>query len=339
MKAAVYYGPHDIRVEDVAEPEIGSGGIVVKVKACGICGSDLHFYQRGGAKVKPGTIMGHEFSGDVVEVGKDVSAIKVGDRVAGTSLMLCGKCHWCLSGQYALCQDIGMGGFDFPGAYAQYAPVPLAVLGQTVFTLPSELSYEAGALMEPLGIGIFVAKRAEPSSDDIVIIFGAGMIGLSAIAAFRSAGVSRLIVSEIAPKRCRAALSIGADAVINPGIEDFMVRLLHETAGEGADIAVECTGLRKPFLQAMKILRIDGKLMQVGVFDTAFEFNPVTITTKNLRVIGCLGGDYSASMRLLSTGKIDANHFISHVFPLSGIREAFETQADTGVSIKVIIKP
>jgi threonine dehydrogenase-like Zn-dependent dehydrogenase len=89
----------------------------------------------------------------------------------------------------------------------------------------------------------------------------------------------------------------------------------------------------------MKILRIDGKLMQVGVFDTAFEFNPVTITTKNLRVIGCLGGDYAASMQLLGTGEIDANQFISHVFPLSGISEAFETQADTGVSIKVMIKP
>ena len=339
MKAAVYYGPHDLRIEDVAEPECGNNGIVVRVKACGICGSDLHFYQRGGAKVKPGTIMGHEFSGDVVEVGEAVSGIKAGDRVAGTSLMLCGKCHWCLSGQYALCQDIGMGGFDFPGAYAQYAPVPLAVLGQTVFTLPPGLSYEAGALMEPLGIGIFAAKRAEPVRGDTVVVFGAGMIGLSAVAAFRSAGVARLIVSEIAPKRCRAALSIGADTVIDPGTEDFMLRLLHETAGKGADIAVECTGLRKPFLQAMKILRIDGKLMQVGVFDTAFEFNPVTITTKNLRVIGCLGGDYAASMQLLGTGEIDTNHFISHVFPLSGIREAFETQADTGVSIKVMVKP
>lgn len=339
MKAAVYYGPHDIRIESVAEPEIGSTGIIVNVKACGICGSDLHFYQRGGAKVKPGTIMGHEFSGDVVEVGKAVSGIKVGDRVAGTSLMLCGKCHWCRSGQYALCQDIRMGGFDFHGAYAQYAPIPLALPGQTVFTLPAGLSYEAGALMEPLGIGMFAAKRAEPLHSDTVIVFGAGMIGLSAVAAFRSAGVSKLIVSEIAPRRCQAALAVGADSTISPGAEDFMPRLLQETAGKGADIAVECTGLRKPFLQALKILRVDGKLMQVGVFDTAFEFNPVTITTKNLRVIGCLGGDYTASMQLLGAGKIDADNFISHVFPLSGIREAFETQADTGLSIKVIIKP
>ena len=339
MKAAVYYGPHDIRIEDVARPEIGSSGIVVSVRACGICGSDLHFYQRGGAKVKPGTIMGHEFSGDVVEVGEAVTGIKVGDRVAGTSLMLCGECHWCRLGQYALCQAIRMGGFDFHGAYAQYAPVPLAVPGQTVFTLPPGLSYQAGALMEPLGIGIFAAKRAEPLRSDTVVVFGAGMIGLSAVAAFRSVGVSRLIVSEISPRRCQAALSIGADAVINPAAEDFMLRLLDETEGRGADIAVECTGLRKPFLQAMKILKIDGKLMQVGVFDTAFEFNPVTITTKNLRVIGCLGGDYSASMQLLGGGKIDVNNFISHVFPLSGIREAFETQADTGVSVKVIVNP
>ncbi len=339
MKAAVYYGPHDMRFEEVNDPEPGDSGVVVRVKACGICGSDLHFYQRGGPKVKPGTIMGHEFSGDVIAVGQAVKDIKIGDRVAGASLMVCGKCPWCKSGQNYLCRDILMGGFDFHGAYAEYAPVPLAIVGQTVFQLPDNLSYEAGALMEPLGIGIFAAERAKPEVTDTVVIFGAGMIGLSALAAFKSAGVSMLIVSELAPKRRQAAMALGADTVIDPGSEDVLARIMQETGGEGADIAVECTGLRKPFLQALRSLRIDGKLMQVGVFDTAFEFNPVTITTRNLRVIGCLGGDYPASMLSLGSGRVKTDSFITHSFPLKDINQAFETQANTGESIKVMLKP
>ncbi len=321
------------------DPEPGDTGVVVRIKACGICGSDLHFYQRGGVKVKPGTIMGHEFSGDVVAVGKAVKDIRVGDRVAGASLMVCGKCAWCKSGQYYLCRDILMGGLDFHGAYAEYATVPLAVPGQTVFQLPDSLSYEAGALIEPLGVGIFAARRAEPAPTDTVVIFGAGMIGLAALAAFKSSGVSMLLVSELAPKRRQAALDIGADIVIDAGSEDVLARIMQGTGGKGADIAVECTGLRKPFLQALRSLRIDGKLMQVGVFDTAFEFNPVTITTRNLRVIGCLGGDYPASLQLLGSGKVRSDSYITHFFPLKDINQAFETQADTGESIKVMLKP
>lgn len=339
MKAALFYGPHDFRVEEVEKPGAGGYGAVVRVRACGICGSDLHFYERGGAKVKPGTIMGHEFSGDVTEVGKFVKDIKVGDRVAAASLIVCQECYWCKSGHFSRCQNLQMGGFDFHGAYAEYAPVPLAVLDQTVFKIPDGLRYEAGAIMEPLGVGAYSAIRAEAAPGDIVVIFGAGMIGLSAVAAFRAMGVGKIIVSEMSPKRLQTAKAIGADIIIDADTENVPLRISQETNGRGADIAVECTGLRKPFLQAMGVLRIDGKLMQVGVFDKAFEFNPVTITGKNLRVIGCLGGDYAAALKLLTSGKIDASNFITHEFPLEKITEAFNKQLDSNESIKVLIKP
>lgn len=232
-----------------------------------------------------------------------------------------------------------MGGFDIPGAYAEYTAVPLAILNQTVFQLPDNVSYEAGALMEPLGVGLYAARRAEPVLNDTIVIFGAGTIGLSVLAAFKTMGIFTLIVSEIAEKRCQAAMTLGANIVIDAGLDDVFLRVLKETDGKGADIAVECVGLRKPFLQAMKVLRIDGKLIQVGVFDKAFEFNPVTITTKNLRIIGCLGGDYLASMDMLRLGKIVTGNFITHEFPLANISEAFETQLQADQSIKVMIQP
>ncbi|MCX6006598.1 MAG: alcohol dehydrogenase catalytic domain-containing protein [Chloroflexi bacterium] len=339
MKAALFYGPHDFRVEEVEKPGAGDYGVVVRVRACGICGSDLHFYERGGAKVKPGTIMGHEFSGDVTEVGKFVKDIKVGDRVAAASLIVCQECYWCKSGHFSRCQNLQMGGFDFNGAYAEYAPVPLAVLDQTVFKIPDGLSYEAAAIIEPLGVGAYVAGRAGPSAGDIVIIFGAGMIGLASLAAIKAIGVSQIIVSEMSKKRCQAALAIGADVIIDAGSENVLQRVGQITGGRGVDIAIECVGLRRPFLQAMQVLRIDGKLMQVGVFDTAFEFNPVTITGKNLHVIGCLGGDYLTAMELLKSGKVDASKFITHEYPLIDINEAFNKQLDSSESIKVIVKP
>ena len=339
MKAALFYGPHDFRVEEVEKPKAGDYGIVVKVRVCGICGSDLHYYVRGGPLVKPGGIMGHEFSGDVVEVGKSVKDIKVGDRVVAASIMVCQECYWCKSGQHSRCQNLKMGGFDFNGAYAEYAAVPLAILDQTVFKLPGNLSYEAGAIIEPLGVGAYSAIRAEAAPDDIVVIFGAGMIGLSTLAVFRAMGVGKIIVSEMSPKRLQAAKAIGADITVDAGTENVPLRIAQETNGRGADIAVECTGLRRPFLQAMGVLRIDGKLMQVGVFDKAFEFNPVTITGKNLRVIGCLGGDYPTALKLLTSGKIKADNFITHEFPLDKITEAFDKQLDSNESIKVLVKP
>jgi len=339
MKAALYYGPHDFRVEEVEKPKAGEYGIVVRVRACGICGSDLHYYVRGGPLVKPGGIMGHEFSGDVVEVGKLVKDIKVGDRVAAASIIVCQECYWCKSGQHGRCQNLKMGGFDFHGAYAEYADVPLAILNQTVFKLPDNLSYEEAAIIEPLSVGAYSVGRAEPSAGDMVLILGAGMIGLSSLAAMKARGVSKIIVSEMSKKRLDTAVDMGADFVINSGTENVLQRVAQITEGRGVDIAMECVGLRRPFLQAMGALRIDGKLIQVGVFDAAFEFNPVTITGKNLRIIGCLGGDYLAAMELLKSGKVDAGKFITHEYPLSEITAAFDKQLDSSQSIKVMVKP
>jgi threonine dehydrogenase-like Zn-dependent dehydrogenase len=339
MKAALFYGPHDFRVEEVDKPKAGDYGIIIRVRACGICGSDVHYYVRGGPLVKPGGIMGHEFSGDVVEVGKLVKDIIVGDRVAAASIIVCQECYWCKSGQHARCQNLKMGGFDFHGAYAEYANVPLAILDQTVFKLPDNLSYEAGAIIEPLSVGAYSVGRAEPSAGDIVIIFGAGMIGLASLAAMKARGVSKIIVSEMSKKRLDSARDIGADIIIDAGSENVLQRVGQITGGRGVDIAMECVGLRRPFLQALGALRIDGKLIQVGIFDTAFEFNPVTITGKNLRIIGCLGGDYLAAMELLKSGKVDAGKFITHEYPLSEITQAFNKQLDSNESIKVIVKP
>jgi threonine dehydrogenase-like Zn-dependent dehydrogenase len=339
MKACVYHGPHDLRVEQVPDPQVADNGIVVKVKACGICGSDLHYYHSGGQFLKPGAIMGHEFSGDVVAVGRSVSGVNVGDRVTAASCLSCGRCVRCKAGQPAFCSQLQMVGFGISGACAEYVAIPDAAPGSTVFTLPDEMSYEKGALMEPFSVGVNAAQRAGLTPGDTVVVFGAGVIGLSAVMALKAMGCGRLIVTDLSHRRLDAARRVGADVVIDAGAEDVPRRIGEETEGMGVDIAVECTGVRRPFLQAMRVLRVDGALVQVGVFSAAFEFNPVTITDKSLRIIGCMGGDCAASMDLLRTGAVNAEDLVTHTFPLERIVEAFDVQSDAQQSIKVMVQP
>jgi threonine dehydrogenase-like Zn-dependent dehydrogenase len=339
MKAAVFHGPNDTRVEEVESPKLLKTGIIVRVMACGICGSDLHFYKLGGKRMHPGTIMGHEFCGDVVEVGKEVKDIKVGDRVGAISFQPCFECAMCKAGLYEMCPKQGAGGIDIPGAYAEYTSVPLAALDKTVFKLADDITYEEGALFEPFGVGYLAAARANPRQSDVIAIFGAGIIGLSCIVALKARGVSKIIVSETSKLRLQVAGQLGADVLINAAEEDVAALIAEATGGRGLDIALECTGVRKPFFTALKTLHLDGKLVQVGVFTEAFEFNPVTVTDKWLTITGFVGGDYPASAAAVNGHIIDFRKLVTHVFPLDKINEAFAVQAGPEQSIKVVVKP
>jgi threonine dehydrogenase-like Zn-dependent dehydrogenase len=339
MKAAVFYGPNDIRVEQVERPKLADTGIIVRVRACGICGSDLHFYKLGGKRIHPGTIMGHEFCGDVAEVGDEVRDIMVGDRVASISVQPCFTCAMCKAGLHEMCPGMGSGGIDMHGAYAEYASVPLAMPGKTVFKLADNTAYEEGALFEPFGVGYLAAARANPRSTDTIAIFGAGIIGLSCVLALKARGVGKIIVSETSDLRLQAAGTLGADVLINAAKEDVAARISEATGGMGIDVAMECTGVRKPFFTALKTLRMDGRLVLVGVFTEAFEFNPVTITDKWLTITGFVGGDYPASIAAVNGRVIDFRKLVTHTFPLDQINEAFAMQARLDESIKVVVKP
>jgi threonine dehydrogenase-like Zn-dependent dehydrogenase len=339
MKAAVFYGPNDTRVEEVERPKLTDTGIIVRVQACGICGSDLHFYRLGGKRMHPGRIMGHEFSGDVVEVGNEVKDIKIGDRVAAISIQPCFTCAMCKTGLHEICPRMGSGGIDIHGAYAEYTSVPLAILGKTVFKLADNTAYEEGALFEPFGVGYLAAARANPRPTDTIAIFGAGIIGLSCVLALKARGVGKIIVSETSGLRLQAAGALGADVLINAVGEDVAARISQVTGGMGINVAMECTGIRKPFFTALKTLCMDGKLVLVGVFTEAFEFNPVTITDKWLTITGFVGGDYPSSIAAVNGHVIDFQKLVTHTFPLDKINEAFAVQSRPDESIKVVVKP
>jgi 2-desacetyl-2-hydroxyethyl bacteriochlorophyllide A dehydrogenase len=336
MKAAMLRGPQDIRTESVVDPKVEADGVIIKVKACGICGSDLHVYKEMGHE---GTIFGHEFSGDVVEVGSKVSDIKLGERVTAVGFRPCGQCFWCRQEKPHRCSDMALLGYQMPGAMAEFVSIPFAALGRNVFTLPEELTYEDGATVEPLSISLFSLKRAQPAEKDTVVILGAGVIGLGAIQVLKAMGISRVLVTGRRASRLQAAKACGADLVVDAAREDVVKAVSEATSDFGADIVVECAGSPDTFKQAIEMVRGGGKIMLVGVFEKPFAWEPREVIKKNVTLIGCLGGNFPGAIDLLKSGKVNTRPFVTHRFSLDSADEAFRVQLKDPNAIKVMLLP
>jgi 2-desacetyl-2-hydroxyethyl bacteriochlorophyllide A dehydrogenase len=336
MKAAVMHGARDIRTVTVPDPVLESHGVIIKVNACGVCGSDLHVYKRNGQE---GTIFGHEFSGDVVEVGAQVKGITPGMRVTAVGFKPCGKCFWCAQGKWHRCSDMALLGYQFPGAMAEYVHVPFAALGRSVFPLPDELTYEDAASVEPLSISYFSVNRAQPKENESIAVIGLGVIGLYAIQLLKSMGVSMIVASGHRPSRLEAAKICGADIIIDAVKDDAVKAAMEATAKMGVNTVVECAGTQVTFDQSVAMARGGGKIMMVGIYEEALAWDPLPVIAKNLSLIGCLGGNFPASIELLKSGKVNAKPLITHRFSLDQAAEAFKVQLQDPSAIKVMIKP
>jgi 2-desacetyl-2-hydroxyethyl bacteriochlorophyllide A dehydrogenase len=336
MKAAVLHGAKDIRTEFVPDPVLEPHGVIIKVKACGVCGSDLHVYKRDGQE---GTIFGHEFSGDVAEAGSQVTGIATGMRVTAVGFKPCGNCFWCAQGKGHRCSAMALLGYQFPGAMAEYVHVPLAVLGRTVFPLPDELTYEDGASVEPLSISYFSANRAQPKENESIAVIGLGVIGLNVIQVLKALGVSQILAGGRRPSRLEATKAFGAYIVIDAAKEDTVKAIMEVTGNMGVNTVVECVGVQTTFDQSVALARGGGKIMLVGVYEEPLTWDPQPVIAKNLSLIGCLGGNFPASIELLKNGKVSAKPLITHRFPLDLAAEAFKVQLQDPGAIKVMIKP
>lgn len=334
MKAAVMHGARDIRTETVPDPILDPHGVIIKVKACGVCGSDLHVYKRDG---QDGTIFGHEFSGDIVEVGSQVTGIAPGTRVTAVGFKPCGTCFWCAQGKGHRCSNMALLGYQFPGAMAEYVHIPSAALGRNVFPLPDELSYEDAASVEPLSISYFSVNRALPKENDMVAVIGLGVIGLYAVQVLKAMGVAKIIASGRRPSRLEAAKICGADIIIDAAKDDAVKAAMEATSKMGVNTVVECAGMQATFDQSIAMARGGGKIMLVGIYEEPLTWDPLPAIAKNLSLIGCLGGNFPASIELLKSGKVSAKPLITHRFSLDQAALAFKTQLQDPEAIKVMI--
>ncbi len=350
MKAAVWYGKKDVRVENVPEPPAPKRGEVkIKVFQTGICGSDLHEYDAGPIFIpvkefhpltgkKAPLILGHEFSGEIVEVGDGVANLAVGDRVAPDAAQHCGECYMCKVNRYSVCEKLAFTGLMADGAFAEYVNVP----AYTCFKLLPELSNEAGALVEPLAVGIHAIRQGKVMQGDSVAVVGAGTIGLVTIQAARAAGASKVFAIELSKDRKEKARGLGA-IVLDPTQTDVAAAIKDQTDGQGVDVAVECIGKAETVNTGIQCAKRGGKVVVVGIFEKPGEINYNDLVFQEKEVVGSLAycGEFDAAIALLADGRIKAEPLITGRIKLDDIVEhGFEELLKNRDSnIKILVEP
>ncbi len=351
MKAGILYGPKDLRVEEIEIPKLEPGWVMIKVRATGICGSDLHLYKEktfipissvlGEGKYVPG----HELAGVVDEVGEGVESLRKGDRVVVEPTINCGTCKWCMIGLSNLCEKSGLIGFYYVGGLAEFCVAP----ENRCFKISEKTTFEEAATLDCIAVAARAVKRAEVTAEDSVAILGAGTIGLFAAQIASISGAREVFVTGTHDYQLDMAEKLCATTTINVRKENLVDRIMELTSGQGVDKVVEAVGGTAPVIdQGVSILRRHGTLVATGIFLEPVSINMFSFVTKEIRLTGAWGYAYWTHMReflvsleLLESGKIDAASLITHKFPLSKSSEAFDValNKDKSHSIKVQVVP
>lgn len=318
-------------------PEPSESQVVIAVKVCSICGGDLHIYKGKHPSAPLPVALGHELSGDVVSVGSKVTTVKIGDRVTVEPVIACGDCPACLRGQYGYCHNLSYHYRRGQGAMADY----FAADARYVFRLPDHLSYEAGALIEPLAVAVHAVKRAKIGLGERVVIIGAGPIGILVAAVSRAAGAEEVIVADIADHRLEMAIAMGATKTVNSLRESLVDVVLEMTGGQGIGKAFECAGRGETFVQAMKCLCKGGVATMVGIFEKPTIEIPASIfVSQEITVQGSQGYCWDFDTAIGLTTKIDLSKLVSHRYALTDLDEALKTALDGSAgAVKVVLKP
>ena len=343
MKALIYTKPYSFEYSDFPDPAVGDDDVLIRVKACGICGSDVHgFTGKTGRRIPP-LIMGHEAAGIIEGLGRNVSGFEKGDRVCFDSTVYCNKCEACLSGRFNRCDKRQVLGVSVPafkrnGAFAEYVAVPSWIVSK----IPDELSFVHAALLEPASIGTHAANRAPISNKDTVVVIGAGTIGLFILQAARLRGAAKVIAVDINEFRLDLAKKLGADKLINPLKSNLSEAVLQETGGKGANVTLEAVGYAKTFADAVSITRMGGHVVAVGNLEKKAEFDLQQLIAKEHTFTGSYAssGEFRDCIKLVSSGKIKVEPLISDVLPLEEGPDAFDRllKAEENL-VKIVLEP
>lgn len=348
MKAARWHNKKDIRVEQVDEPIIESRKVKIKIAWTGICGSDLHEYMAGPILIpndephpltneKAPLIMGHEFSGEVVEIGHDVTNVAIGDRVTVEPIWRCGECAACRSGRYNLCDDLGFHGLaGGGGGFAEYTTVPEIM----VHKIPDEMSYELAALVEPAAVALHAVRQSHLKAGDSAAIFGAGPIGLLTIQACFLAGAEKVYVIELSEERKKLAAKLGA-TVIDPNKVNTVEEIVNLTNG-GVDVSFEVTGVPVVLQQAIDSTKLAGETVIVSIWESNPTIDANNIVLKEKNIIGTIAyrDIFPAVINLIAEGKFDAGQIITKNIDLDDIvNEGFEALIKEKSQIKILVRP
>ena len=339
FKTAAGSGNMEIREAEIPRP--GPGEVLIEIKSVGICGSDLHIYHWNIAfKMNPPMIIGHEFSGVIVETGEGVKGWEKGSRVtAEPSAIVCGECRYCRTGAYNMCPDRRVLGYWLNGGFAEY----IVVNAQRLHRLPDSISFDEGALTEPLACCVHgVHELTGIEVGDLVAVLGPGAIGLLCAQLAKAEGAQVMVIGTGADReRLAAAKALGMDYCINLEEEDPIAFAQELSGGEGADVVLECSGAGSAAAMGLEIARRMGKYTQIGLFGKPITLDFERIAYKELRVTGSLSQRWTAwkrAIRIMAQGKVDLKAVTSDKFPLTQWKTAFDKFEAKG-GLKILLDP
>jgi L-iditol 2-dehydrogenase len=343
MKALVLKEYRQFALEDFPVPKLEPDEVLVRVRACGICGSDVHGMDGSSGRRIPPIVMGHEAAGAIAEVGSAVSGWKKGDRVTFDSTVSCGACWYCGRGEVNLCENrrvlgVSCGEYRRHGAFAEFVAVPQRIL----YRLPDDLSFEQAAMVEAVSIAVHAVERTPLTLNASVAVVGTGMIGLLVVQVLRARGCGQIIAIDLDEGKLKLAGRFGATHMLNAGETDLQEKVRGLTSGRGVDAAFEVVGLSPTVKTAIECVRKGGSVTLVGNLKPQVELPLQAVVTRELTLIGTCGsaGEYPACLDLIASGKVNVTDFISATPPLEEGAKWFERlyAGEKGL-MKVLLKP
>jgi len=343
MKSLVLEEYNELSIQDTEIPEVKPGWVLVQVKACGICGSDVHGMDGSTGRRKPPVIMGHEASGIIRRMAPDVFGWNIGDRVTFDSTISCGSCFYCQRGEINLCENrrvLGVSCDEYrqDGAFAEYIAVPAHI----IYAIPENLSFEKAAMVEAVSVAVHATSISSVQANDTALVIGCGMIGLLCIQALKAAGCGKVIAVDLIPGKLEMALELGADIAVKADKKKVLDLVLKETHGRGADIVLEVVGIELTVNLGVDCARKGGTVTLVGNLSPEIKFPLQKVVTRQIRVQGSCAsaGEYPQCLELIASGQINVDQLISKVAPLEEGNEWFQRlyRKDPNL-MKVILKP
>ncbi len=336
MKAAVFHGEKDIKIEEVADPTPSEGEVLLRPRYCGICGSDLDAWNHG--MYTEGVVIGHEFSAEVVECGPKVSEWSAGDQVVANSIIPCKKCSFCLKGRYSLCDNLQMPGISMDGGLAEFVVLP----ADTLISIPESVQLKDAALTEPLAVVLHGFSQINFNPGETALVLGAGTIGLFSLQVARLAGASFVAVSEPNSTRRRLAGRLGAHHVIDPVESSVSLEFEKMTNGHAADLVIECSGSPSAAAETFSLVKKGGTVLVLGLSEEPVEadFMLSILNELTYQFSYCGYAEFSTAINLIARGMVDAGRLVSQEITLEDVVEkGFEelSKPDSD-KVKILVK-
>lgn len=341
MKAVVYYDVEDFRIEDLPTPKIDPHEILVRVKACGICSTDL--FRAKYHRAKPGSVLGHEIAGDVAEIGQGVTKFHVGDRVAVLHHAPCGSCYYCLHGQEPLCDQYRRTGVE-PGGFVEYTRIIRELAENVVIRIPDDMNYEEATMTEPTACSLRAVSRGRVTLGDTVVVIGGGPLGLLNAQVAKCAGASLVILSDHHDFRVEMARRLGIDHAFNAKEMNIEEKVKELTQSRGADLVVVAVASTEAVRQGIEMVRWGGKICIFGDFRDVpqpnLEVDPRLMLRDDVTLMGswgCAPRDYHTAFNLIKTGRMKVKEMVTHTFPIEQFADALKVMAEKKC-MRVVIK-